>query len=295
MNITKYKALLTAVDMGTLSGAAEKLGYTQSGLSHMMNSLEDELGFSVLQRGHFGIKLTPVGERIIPIIRQLVMTEDKLMNEIELIKSYGDNVLRIGAFQSMAVGWLPEIVEKLEAEYRDLTVNIQMGTVTELYGGLEEGRFDICFGTKNSRYDFKWVPLVDDPFYAILPEGYPVKDTAFPIERFNGTKFLMPGLGFDDDIGRVFTEYNLSPFVTQTYVDDPAVISMVEQGVGISMLSELILRQRPGRIQALPIVPAVSRTLAIAYKQDKILTLPMKRLISIAREYARAVESERRA
>lgn len=295
MNITKYKALLTAVDMGTLSGAAEKLGYTQSGLSHMMNSLEDELGFSVLQRGHFGIKLTPVGERIIPIIRQLVMTEDKLMNEIELIKSYGDNVLRIGAFQSMAVGWLPEIVEKLEAEYRDLTVNIQMGTVTELYGGLEEGRFDICFGTKNSRYDFKWVPLVDDPFYAILPEGYPVKDTAFPIERFNGTKFLMPGLGFDDDIGRVFTEYNLRPFVTQTYVDDPAVISMVEQGVGISMLSELILRQRPGRIQALPIVPAVSRTLAIAYKQDKILTLPMKRLISIAREYARVVGGEKQA
>ncbi len=287
MNITKYKALLTAVDMGTLSGAAEKLGYTQSGLSHMMNSLEDELGFSVLQRGHFGIKLTPVGERIIPIIRQLVMTEDKLMNEIELIKSYGDNVLRIGAFQSMAVGWLPEIVEKLESEYRDLTVNIQMGTVTELYGGLEEGRFDICFGTKNSRYDFKWVPLGDDPFYAILPEGYPVSDTAFPVERFNGTKFLMPGLGFDDDIGRVFTEYNLRPFVTQTYVDDPAVISMVEQGVGISMLSELILRQRPGKIQALPIVPAVSRTLAIAYKQDKILTLPMKRLISIAREYAR--------
>ena len=295
MNITKYKALLTAVDMGTLSGAAEKLGYTQSGLTHMMNSLEDELGFSVLQRGHFGIKLTPVGERIIPIIRQLVMTEDKLMNEIELIKSYGDNVLRIGAFQSMAVGWLPEIVEKLEAEYRDLTVNIQMGTVTELYGGLEEGRFDICFGTKNSRYDFKWVPLVDDPFYAILPEGYPVKDTAFPIERFNGTKFLMPGLGFDDDIGRVFTEYNLRPFVTQTYVDDPAVISMVEQGVGISMLSELILRQRPGRIQALPIVPAVSRTLAIAYKQDKILTLPMKRLISIAREYARVVGGEKQA
>ena len=50
MNISKYKALLAAVDMGSFSAAANKLGYTQSGLTHMMNALEDELGFSILQR-----------------------------------------------------------------------------------------------------------------------------------------------------------------------------------------------------------------------------------------------------
>ena len=48
MNISKYKALLTAVDMGSFSAAAQKLGYTQSGLTHMMNALEDVLWFLVL-------------------------------------------------------------------------------------------------------------------------------------------------------------------------------------------------------------------------------------------------------
>ena len=52
MSISKYKVLLTAVDMGSFSAAAEKLGYTQSGLTHMMNALEDEFGFSILQRGY---------------------------------------------------------------------------------------------------------------------------------------------------------------------------------------------------------------------------------------------------
>ena len=287
MNISKYKVLLTAVDMGSFSAAAEKLGYTQSGLTHMMNSLESEIGFSVLQRGRFGIKLTPAGERIIPMIRQLVMCEDAIVNEVEMIKSYGDNVIRIGAYASVAKQWLPDIIAKVGEKYPDVTVNVQLGTVTELYGGLEEGRFDICFGTKNPKYDFKWTPLANDPFFALFPPDYPTVGDSFAVESFNGTKFLMPGLGFDDDIGAVFTEYNVRPFITQTYVDDPAIISMVEHGQGISMLSELIIRGVRENIKVIPIKPQVSRLLCMAYKQDKILTLPMKHLISVTKEYAK--------
>ena len=66
MNISKYKALLTAVDLGSFSAAANKLGYTQSGLTHMMNALEDELGFSILTRGYFGIILSPPGVSLTP-------------------------------------------------------------------------------------------------------------------------------------------------------------------------------------------------------------------------------------
>lgn len=292
MNVSKYKVLLTAVDTGSFSSAARELGYTQSGLTHMMNALEDELGVSILQRGYYGIKLTQAGERILPYIRSLVMSEDALVNEIELVKSYGDNIIRIGAFSSMAGTWLPYIVERFNAEFPDVTVNIQTGTVTELYGGLDEGRFDICFGTRNDKYDFKWTVLGKDPFYAILPPDYPISDDEFPIERFNGTKFLMPGLGFDEDIGAVFNEYGVKPFVTPTYVDDPAIISMVEHGIGISMLSKLTLRHNHDGVRVLPIVPSVSRTLSIAVKPDKVQRLPLKRLISITKEFAKTMAEE---
>jgi DNA-binding transcriptional LysR family regulator len=249
-----------------------------------MNSLEAELGFPILQRGHFGIKLTPEGERVFPKIRQLVMAEDSFMNEVELIKSYGDNVIRIGCFDSIANTWMPELIAMLEEEFPEVTFNIQTGTVAELYGGLDEGRYDICFGTKNAKYNFKWIVLSKDPFRAILPQSYPISRETFPLEAFNGTKFLMPGLGFDDDISAVFDQYNLHPFVTQTYVDDPAIISMVEHGQGISMLSELIVENTPNHARIVPIVPEVFRTIAIAYKEDKILTIAMKRMISMARK-----------
>ncbi len=287
MNISKYKALLTAVDMGSLSAAAQSLGYTQSGLTHMMNGIEDEFGFSILQRGYYGIKLTPAGERIIPKIRQLVACEEALAAEVDLVKSYGDDVIRIGAFSSMAGTWLPAIMEKFSSEFPDITVNIQTGTVAELYGGLDEGRYDICFGTKNLKYDFKWVPLQNDRFNAILPKDYPIDSKEFDISRFNGTKFLMPGLGFDDDIGAVFNEWNVKPFVTPTYVDDPAIISMVEHGLGVSMLSDLIIQGRSESVCVLPIVPEVSRTLTIATKADKVMTLPLKRLVAITKDFAK--------
>ena len=287
MNVSKYKALLTAVDLGSFSAAANKLGYTQSGLTHMMNALEDELGFSILQRGYYGVKLTPGGERIIGRIRELVACEDALLNEIDLVKSYGNNVIRIGAFSSMTFDIVPAVVERLASEFPDVTVNIQMGTVTELYGGLDEGRFDICFGSKNPKYDFKWTPLFSDRFYAVLPKEYPTENNEFPITGFNGTKFLMPGLGFDDDISAVFSQYNVHPFVTQTYVDDPAIISMVEHNLGISMLSELILKDRHADVNLVPIVPEVNRVLAVSVKPDKVLTLPEKRLIALAKEYAK--------
>lgn len=287
MGASKYKVLLTAVDLGSFSAAAQKLGYTQSGLTHMMNTLEGEVGFPILQRGYYGIKLTPAGERLIPRIRALVNCEDALENEIDIVRSYGDKVIRIGAFSSIAETWLPTIVQRLEKEIPGVTVNIQTGTVAEVFGGLEEGRFDLCYGSRNPKYNFRWIPLFTDRFYAVLPKDYPTEGEEFPISGFNGTKFLMPGLGFDDDIGAVFAERGVRPFVTQTYVDDPAIISMVEHNLGISMLSELIVNGRKNAVRIVPIVPAVSRTLAIAMKPDSAPSVPQKRLISLTKEFVK--------
>ena len=292
MNVSKYKAMLCAVDLGSFSAAAKKLGYTQSGLTHMMNSLENEIGFPVLERGFYGIKLTPSGERLIPKIRELVTCEDALNNEIMMVKSFGDTIIRVGAYSSVVSTWLPSIIERFNNEYPDITVNIQTGTVTEIYGGLAEGRFDFCFVSKNPKYEHKFIPLYYDRFYAVLPRDFLIATHEFPISSFNGTKFLMPGLGFDDDISAIFSENHVKPFVTQTYVDDPAIISMVEHRIGVSMLSELILTGRRDDVLMLPISPSVSRSIGIAMKPDKVLSSVQKRLVSIAKEFVRDYKTE---
>ena len=56
VNIRKYEAFVRAVELGSLSKAAEELGYTQSGISHMMQSLEEEVGFPLMVRTSSGMQ-----------------------------------------------------------------------------------------------------------------------------------------------------------------------------------------------------------------------------------------------
>ena len=72
MNIRKIEAFVRAVELGSLSKAAEELGYTQSGISHMMQSLEDEVGFPLMVRTSTGIQPNREGELLLPVIRQLL-------------------------------------------------------------------------------------------------------------------------------------------------------------------------------------------------------------------------------
>ena len=82
MNVSKYKALLLAVDRGSFSKATEEMGYTQSGMTHMMNSLEEEIGFRVIERGYYGIRLTEKGEKLMPAVRRMVRQTELLEEEI---------------------------------------------------------------------------------------------------------------------------------------------------------------------------------------------------------------------
>lgn len=66
MDTKKLEALAAAVEHGSFTRAAEALGYTQSGMTHMMNSLERDIGFPVLLRGRAGVRLTRRGSASIP-------------------------------------------------------------------------------------------------------------------------------------------------------------------------------------------------------------------------------------
>ena len=72
MDTKKYEALLASINLGSFTKAADVLGCTQSGLTHMMNGLEQEFGFQLLIRGHHGVKPTPNCSRILPYIQKLV-------------------------------------------------------------------------------------------------------------------------------------------------------------------------------------------------------------------------------
>ena len=88
MDSKKLEALAAAAEQGSFTRAAQQLGYTQSGLTHMMNSLEREIGFPVLVRDRRGVRLTPAGQRILPMVQQCLAANQALEREISLVNSH---------------------------------------------------------------------------------------------------------------------------------------------------------------------------------------------------------------
>ncbi len=103
MESKKLEALLMAVDLGSFTKAAEVLGYTQSGLTHMMNSLEKEVGFTLLERGRSGVRLTEEGERIAPAVREFLQANARLDSVIKQVASSRTEIIRVSAYASIAM------------------------------------------------------------------------------------------------------------------------------------------------------------------------------------------------
>lgn len=284
MDTKKLEALVVSVELGSFTRAAEQLGYTQSGLTHMMNSLEKDIGFTVLVRGRSGVQLTPAGQRIFPLVQECLASSAALEREISLINSHKEDSVRVAAYESIARHWLPEVIQQFRREHPDVTVDIQMGSVDEVYRWVLEDRVDMCFASRQDYNTLDWTPLRDDELLAILPPDYPDGDNAFPIEFFNGQEFLMPSMGFDKDILRVLNEHGVAPLIRTTQVSDSAVISMVEHGLGVSVLSRLVLRGRQNSVRALPLLPQAFRKLGIAARPRKELRPIVRKFITQSRD-----------
>ena len=116
MDANKVRIFLRAVENGSLLKTASQLGYTQAGLTHMMNTLENEIGVKLLQRGKFGIRLTEEGKRLLPYFKELISAEEKLFREAELIQKQKASIIRLAAVSSVIRTWLPDAMRIFQEE-----------------------------------------------------------------------------------------------------------------------------------------------------------------------------------
>ena len=294
MDTRKWEAMLTAAELGSFTRAAEKLGTTQSGLTHMMNALEKETGFPLLVRDRSGVRLTAAGERLVPAIQELLQAGRRLEEQIAAQAGRRRESIRVAAYSSICMHWLPTIVQQFRWARPGVSVDIRMGSVEEIYRWLQEGTVDVSFASRQERWRVDWTPLWDDPLLAILPPDYPAEGLErFPVRGFEGKEFLMPSLGFDLDILGVFEAQGVRPDIrSNTAVEDAAILSMVEHGLGVSILSQLVLQGRRDNVLALPLEPGACRHIGAGVRSLAEASPAVRELIGHARRIVRALHTE---
>ena len=193
MDTKKINALLTAVDRGSLTAAAAELGYTQSGLTHMMNALEEELGLNLLVRSKGGVHLSPAGQALLPRMRALMDAADQLDAQAQQLRQRNFSTLRLGAYTSTARQWLPAILAAFRRQSPDTEVELYVGGVPDIYEMLKNDQLDCAIVSFHEELaqGLHFTPLRDDALVAVLPAGYPLEGDSFPVEAFAGKEFLM--------------------------------------------------------------------------------------------------------
>ena len=280
MDSKKLEILMTAADLGSFTKASEIVGYTQSGLTHMMDTLEKEIGFPLLTRSHSGIRLSRQGEQLMPAIREFLQANANLENQIRAISEQKNDVIRIAAYSSIAMHWMPELLYRFRRLCPEVSVDLRMvDHALEPFELLQTGQTDIIFASRQQYSFCDWTPLYNERMYAILPMDYPLNGrTAFPVEEFASQEFLMPYGRFDIDVHAALDPIGVRLNTRLCKVDDETVIRMVSRGLGVSMMTELMIRGRTDDVLCVPVSPAVIRGLGMGTHARRALSNSMQKL-----------------
>lgn len=280
MDTRKYEVIIRAAECGNLTKAGEVFGYTQSGVSHMIKSVEAEFGFKIFMRGRSGVSLTADGENVLPCIKEIVKWNERLSQVVSSVNGLICGTLRIGSFTSIAIHWLPKIIKRFQEDYPNISVDITEGGSEALEDALEDGAVELALMTAQPGRKYERYLLKKDLFFAILPQDHPMAgDGSFRLEAFNGADFILVTPGYDYDTNRILERYSLTPNIKFTSHDERTVFSMVENGLGVSILPDLVMRGCSGRALALPLEPEVYRELSLCVPSFDGVSPACKRFI----------------
>ncbi|GGF68568.1 LysR family transcriptional regulator [Paenibacillus albidus] len=270
MSIHKYEVFVKVVELGSLTKAAELLGFTQSGISHTLSALEAEFGFTLLIRNRSGVKLTMNGEQVLRPIREILQWNEQLKQEVAAIHGLEVGTLTVGTFTSVSVHWLPDMIKQFRREYPYIEFKLMEGGYLEIEQWIEAGVVDCGFLSLPTREKFEVIPLKKDRMLAIVAKEHPISSAPyFPLPQIAHEDFIIPKTGSDYDVRRVLEKAGIVPNIKFSAGDDYAIMAMVEKGLGMSILPELVLKRQNYNITMLELEERSFRSLGIAVNSIK--------------------------
>lgn len=270
MDTEKCKVLLHVVESGNIRATASQLGYTPSGASRMMASLEAELGVTLLQRSRKGVRPTQACERLLPAFRRLVQAASACSQQAHAICGLEEGEVRIGIAYPQFYAALTSALRGFSMEHPGIRFSVREQNSTPLAAQLEEGRLDFAIISKREG-SFAWHELARDKLVALVPEGHALAHAkAYPLKRFAEDPFIEIGPGEHTDNYLAFSRYGIEPNTCFSVSLDSAGYEMVEAGLGVTLTNAIHAQCRIGEahVRVLPTEPSVEVSIGAAWTPD---------------------------
>jgi DNA-binding transcriptional LysR family regulator len=278
--MNRYIALQKIIELNSFTKAAEALGYTQSAISQMVASLEEEFSIKLLYRSRVGAKLTKEGEELYPFIERTILQYRAMLEKANDIKGLDTGIIRIGTISSITCHWLPNLMKDFQASYPNVQFVLHQGDYSSIQEWIKIGAVDFGFISPSAVTGLETIPIKDGPMLAVLPKNHELAShSSVHLDELVDEAFILLEEGHFSEPLEVFHACGLEPNIKYRIHDDYAIMTMVEAGLGVSVLAELVLRRTNYNIALLPIEPPINRTLAISYKDKNSLPIASKYFI----------------
>ena len=286
MNLKQYEAFVKTVEYGSLTKAAQALNSTQSRISHILSEIEEECGFTVLHRNRNGIKLTDAGAMLYPVMQDILQKNHELNSLVNEVRTANTGTIRLGTFTSVAVHWLPGMIQEFQKTHPKIEFRMFNGDYYDINQWLKDGTIDIAFVALLAPEGTKTIPLAEDELVAILPKGHPLSEKEqVSIKDIAQEPFISLLQSSNHDIQRALEGSGITPNVKFSTKDDYAIIAMVEQHLGVSIVPELLLLDHANKVEVRPLVPRAARTIALAMRSDRIHIPAIETFAQAAQEW----------
>lgn len=280
--LERYFALLKILEIGSFTKAAEAMGYSQSAVSQMVQSLESELSLKLLYRSRNGIKLTPEGEALLPYIQRTVNHYNAMLEKTRELKGLNGGLIRIGTLSSVSSQWLPGLIKDFQTLYPKVHFLLHQGDYTTIPAWVRAGEIDFGFVNPDAESvrGLHTIFVTSGGHKAILYPDHPLAAQPWvTLEQLAKETFLLLEGGCLSEPLEAFRTLGLEPRVELRMHDNFSICSMVEANVGVSILPELALRKMNFRIVQLPTVPPVIRRVSLVMKDPDILPIASRYFI----------------
>ena len=264
--ISRYGIFCRVVEQGSFTRAAEELGYSQSAVSQNVRALEQETGVTLLSRRKDGVQLTQDGQEFYPYIQSIFQAEQALERKRQETMGLQNSLIRIGTFTSVSRNLLPPMMKRFKEKYPDVRFVLRQGEYTSIPQWIRRGEIDFGFVNQDAVEGMETRLLYEDHMLAVLPQGHRLEEkSSLTLQDISTEPLILLDEGEHSVLLDAFHSAGLTPNLAYEVYDDYSILSMVRQGLGISVLYEKVVAGFEQGLSLRPIQESPRRRVALSW------------------------------
>ena len=260
MDFKQIEAFVNVVRYKSFSRAADATFFTQPTISTHVSTLEKELGTKLLDRRGRTVEMTPQGRKFYNFAVDMVNTREQAIESLNKDSDKVEGVLEVQTSSIPGITFLPEILSGFRAIHKKTQFYVDLSDSQTVIDNILERRGEIGFvGERISNANLDYTKIFSDKVVLIAPESCDIEGPEITMDDAVKLPFIWRESGsatrksFEDEAVRL--GYDKTVFdVVAKFNDLDAIIRSVEQGLGVSILSEhTVTRLRTEGIKTLEI------------------------------------------